>query len=335
MSNIAVADSIDDVKKTRTECVSDPAWMKVRVEHVIEESNTVRSYVLVPTDSTMLPASGPGDHVKLRLPNGLVRQYSLCSNSSGEAYTIGVARAAESRGGSRWIHESLNVGDSIECSPPSSSFPVAEDASLHVMFAGGIGITPFLSMIEHFQSINARFRLYYLARRRTSAAFVKKIETSCADQAMLYFSDDNQNRLFDVEAEIVALPEGAHVYCCGPAPLMQAVRDAKSTLPETHFHFEAFVSPADASDESPFVVDLSVSKLRIAVAPGQTILNALRQNNVYAPSSCETGTCGTCVVPYSNGAVQHKDMCLTAQARQSYMAVCVSRASSDSITIAL
>jgi ferredoxin len=163
---------------------------------------------------------------------------------------------------------------------------------------------------------------------------VKKIEAS-ADHTVLYFSDDNQNRLFDVEAEIAALPEGAHVYCCGPAPLMQAVRDAKSTLPETHFHFEAFVSPADASDASPFVVDLLISKLRIAVAPGQTILNALRQNNVYAPSSCETGTCGTCVVPYSNGAVQHKDMCLTAQARQSYMAVCVSRASSDSITIAL
>lgn len=326
---------MDDVKKTRIECASDTAWMNVRVERVVEESNTVRSYVLVPTDRALLPASGPGDHIKLRLPNGLVRQYSLCSNSSGGGYTIGVARAAGSRGGSRWIHESLEVGDSIECSPPSNSFPVAEDASLHVMFAGGIGITPCLSMIEHFQSINAAFRLYYLARRRTSAAFVKKIEASCADRTVLYFSDDNQNRLFDVEAEIAALPDGAHVYCCGPTPLMQAVRDAKSTLPETHFHFEAFVSSADASHESPFVVDLLVSKLRIAVAPGQTILDALRQNNVYAPSSCETGTCGTCVVPYSKGAVQHKDLCLTAQARQSYMAICVSRASSDSITIGL
>jgi phthalate 4,5-dioxygenase reductase subunit len=302
---------------------------------MIEESDTVRSYVLVPADGALLPASGPGDHVKLRLPNGLVRQYSLCSNSTGEVYVIGVARAAESRGGSRWIHESLGVGDSIECSPRSNSFPVAEDASLHVMFAGGIGITPFLSMIEHFQRIDARFRLYYLARSRASAAFVKAIEASFAGQAVLYFSDDNQNRLFDVEAEIAALPEGAHVYCCGPAPLMQAVRDAKSPLPETNFHFEAFVSPADTSDESPFVVDLSVSKTRIAVAPGQTILNALRQYNVYVPTSCETGTCGTCVVAYSQGSVRHKDMCLTAQARQSYLAVCVSRASSESITIAL
>jgi ferredoxin-NADP reductase len=73
---------------------------------------------------------------------------------------IGVARAAESRGRSRWILEPLGLGDSIECSQPSNSFPVAEDASLHVMFAGGIVITPFLSMIEYFQrspSIPAHF----------------------------------------------------------------------------------------------------------------------------------------------------------------------------------
>ncbi len=88
----------------------------------------------------------------------------LCENSQGRSYKIAVGLAQEGRGGSRWIHESLRLGTTLLASAPSNSFPVAPNAQLHVMFAGGIGITPFLSMIQHFRETGARFKLFYLAR---------------------------------------------------------------------------------------------------------------------------------------------------------------------------
>lgn len=123
-------------------------WFPLRVRSMTAESPNVRSFILVAKDGSGLPPSEPGTHIKLKLPKGLYRQYSLCENSQGRSYQIAVGLAQEGRGGSRWIHESLRLGTTLLASAPSNSFPVAPNAQLHVMFAGGIGITPFLSMIQ-------------------------------------------------------------------------------------------------------------------------------------------------------------------------------------------
>ncbi|MFL9900846.1 MOSC domain-containing protein [Paraburkholderia fungorum] len=310
-------------------------WLSLRVKSMTEESPDVRSFTLVAKDGGRLPPSEPGAHIKLKLPNGLERHYSLCENSQGHSYKIAVGLAKESRGGSRWIHESLRLGTTLLASVPSNSFPVAPNAQLHVMFAGGIGITPFLSMIQHFRETGARFRLFYLARSEQTAPFLDELGNLRASEVRFHFTNGDSTRRLDIGAIMNALDETAHVYCCGSALLMDAVRHAPAKLPASNYHFEAFAPIANADHARPFTVQLASSGKSFAVSARHSILEVLRDNAIDVPSSCESGSCGTCVVTYSQGEVDHHDVCLTAGARKSQLAVCVSRAVTDSITLEL
>jgi MOSC domain-containing protein YiiM/ferredoxin-NADP reductase len=311
------------------------AWLSLRVRSMTEESPDVRSFVLVAEDGGVLPPSEPGAHIKLKLPNGLERHYSLCENSQGRSYKIAVGLAQDGRGGSRWIHESLRLGATVLASVPSNSFPVAPNAQLHVMFAGGIGITPFLSMIQHFRETGARFKLFYLARSERTAPFLDELGNLRASEVRFHFTEGDSTRRFDVGAIINALDDTAHVYCCGSASLMEAVRNAPTKLPASNYHFEAFAPIADTDLARPFTVQLASSGESFAVSARQSILEVLRANAVNVPFSCESGSCGTCVVAYSDGKVDHNDFCLSADARKSHLAICVSRAATDSITVDL
>src|SRR5438045_3920926 len=100
-------------------------------------------------DGEALPAYEPGAHIDLHLPNGLIRQYSLVlARPHPSAYTVGIKRDAASRGGSRFIHEQLRVGDVVKISAPRNNFPLKADASHATLFAGGIGITPIWCMVQ-------------------------------------------------------------------------------------------------------------------------------------------------------------------------------------------
>jgi ferredoxin-NADP reductase/MOSC domain-containing protein YiiM len=310
-------------------------WLSLRVRSITEESPNVRSFILVANDGGGLPPSEPGAHIKLKLPNGLERQYSLCENSKGRSYRIAVGLEQEGRGGSRWIHESLRLGATLLACAPSNSFPIAPNAQLHVMFAGGIGITPFLSMIQHFRKTGAPFRLFYLARSKEAAPFLDELGNLRASEVQFHFTDGDSTKRLDIGAIINGLDETAHVYCCGPASLMDAVRNAPTKLPASNYHFEAFAPVANAGHARPFTVQLASSGKSVAVSARQSILEALRANGIDVPSSCESGSCGTCVVAFNQGEVDHNDTCLTAGARKSHLAVCVSRAASDSITLEL
>jgi ferredoxin-NADP reductase/MOSC domain-containing protein YiiM len=310
-------------------------WRSLRVRSMTAESPDVRSFVLVAEDGGGLPPSEPGAHIKLKLPNGLERQYSLCENSHGGSYKIAVGLAQEGRGGSKWIHESLRLGTTVLASAPSNSFPVAPNAQLHVMFAGGIGITPFLSMIQHFRQTGARFKLFYLARSEQTTPFLDELGNLRASEVRFHFTDGDSTRRFDVGAIIKALDETAHVYCCGSTSLMDAVRNAPTKLPAANYHFEAFAPTANADLARPFNVRLASSGESFAVSARQSILEVLRANAINVPSSCESGSCGTCVVGYSQGEVDHNDFCLSGEARKSNLAICVSRAATDSITLEL
>ncbi|WP_144161340.1 MOSC domain-containing protein [Paraburkholderia sp. BCC1885] len=314
---------------------ADDGWMRLRVRSVTLESSRVRSFILAPEKGSRLPVSQPGAHVRLKLPNGLERQYSLCENSDGRYYKIAVALDQNSRGGSRWMHTEPGLGDILLVSPPSNSFSVVPDADHHLMIAGGIGITPFLSMIQHFRAIGARFRLVYLGRSETDAPFVEELGNLRASEVRFHFNDGDATRRFDLQGLLESLDESTHVYCCGPNALMDAVRHAKTKLPASHFHFEAFASTAEPGSAQPFIAHLAKSGRSIAAPANQTLLEALRKNGVEVPSSCETGSCGTCVIGYSKGRVEHNDICLHQSSRDSLLAVCVSRATSGEITLDL
>ena len=128
-------------------------------------------------DGEALPAYEPGAHIDLHLPNGLVRQYSLVlGKPDPSAYTVGIKRDLASRGGSRFIHESLRVGDVIKISVPRNNFPLKEDTRHVTLFAGGIGITPIWSMVQRLAERGRSWKLHYSCRARADMAFLKALE---------------------------------------------------------------------------------------------------------------------------------------------------------------
>src|SRR4051812_40337300 len=151
--------------------------LQVRLESVTYATRDIQVYAFVRPEGGLLPAVSPGAHVDIHLPNGIARSYSLLQASeSPERYVIGVKRDPNSRGGSRYMHEELRVGTTLDLSPPRNHFPLTEDAAHTVLIAGGIGITPILCMAERLESIGASFELWYASRSRADLAFLPELE---------------------------------------------------------------------------------------------------------------------------------------------------------------
>ncbi|WP_186828379.1 PDR/VanB family oxidoreductase [Pseudomonas chlororaphis] len=278
-----------------------------------------------------LPPFTPGAHIELHLPDGLVRQYSLCDDARRrDRYRVGVGLAPASRGGSRYIHQELRVGDLLEVTPPRNHFPLCEDATELVFFAGGIGITPILSMILWCEANDRPWHLFYLVRSRERAAFLEPF-AAYADKVTLH-TDEEAGALFDVAATVARLPAQAHLYTCGPMPLMLAVEAAAKKYPAEQVHFEWFsprqIDPAQA--DAPFTLKLARSGQCLEVPADRSILQVLEANGVRVESSCREGTCASCETRVLSGVPEHRDSVLSTAERSSNrtLMVCVSRACS-------
>jgi vanillate O-demethylase ferredoxin subunit len=284
-----------------------------------------------------LPAFAPGAHIELQLPNGLRRHYSLCNTPDGaDHYQIAVGLADASRGGSSYIHQSIATGDVVVASVPRNNFPLTEDAERYQFIAGGIGITPILPMIRWCEANGRDWRLIYLLRSRARAAFLRELECF-GDRIRVHF-DDEAGGVFDIRAALSSVTGGTHIYCCGPAPLMEAVESATAGRDPALVHFEWF-SPRDQTgrDRAGFTVILARSGRRIAIPAGKTILETLEAHSLSIPFSCREGLCATCETAVLDGTPDHRDQILTPDERDSgkVMMICVSRALTDTITLDL
>ena len=294
------------------------ATLTVRVIQKNTEALDIDSFELVAADGQPLPAFSAGSHVDVHLPGGLIRQYSLC-NSSGEnhRYQIAVLKDANSRGGSKAMHEQVKVGDVLQISAPKNHFMLAHEATRHLFLAGGIGVTPILCMAERLTTTGADFQMHYCTRSAERTAFRARItESGLAPKVTFYFDDAVPEHKLDI-AELLAKPEtGVHVYVCGPKGFMNAVLDTArgSGWSEAQLHYEFFgadVSPV-ATDES-FEVQVASSGQIVTVGKEQTILDALAAAGVEILSSCEQGVCGTCLTRVIEGVPDHRDMYLTPE----------------------
>lgn len=304
-------------------------------------SQNVVSVDLSPINGEELPVFEPGAHIDLHLQNGLVRQYSLFhSPSQRNQYRVAILRAEQSRGGSDWVHRNLQVGDVISISEPKNVFQLEKEASKHVLFAGGIGITPLLSMAESLSDKTQEFELHYSARSRRDAAFVKEISSSSwANHAELYFSDEG--RRVDADAIFATLAPSAHVYVCGPERYIEYILDTarKVNWPESQVHRELFQAPKSgaASENTAFEIRLSNSGLTLDVPAELTVLEVLTQAGVDVPFSCEEGVCGTCITPVLDGIPDHRDHYLTEKEKacNREFLPCCSRSKTRSLTLDL
>src|SRR5688572_21197848 len=151
-------------------CMSPAKIMKLTVANAFDVATGVRQYVLRPTAREALPAWTPGAHLDLRLPDGRMRQYSLCGDPQARGeYRIAVKRDDTGRGGSRWIHEHVKPGDTLEFSAPENNFQLATAAERHIFVAGGIGITPILPMVRAAKEAGTPFTLHFCAGSESEA----------------------------------------------------------------------------------------------------------------------------------------------------------------------
>ncbi|WP_406140480.1 PDR/VanB family oxidoreductase [Streptomyces sp. NBC_01089] len=270
-----------------------------------------------------LDAWAPGAHLDLVLPSGLVRQYSLCGDPADRtAYTVATRLIEDGRGGSREVHEQLHEGAEIEVRGPRNRFPLVEAAS-YVFVAGGIGITPVLPMVRAAEAAGARWRLVYCGRTRASMPFLAEAERlTGGDPGRVTVVP--QDELGHPRLDFAADPPGTAYYCCGPEGLLTAVTAA---LPAgATLHLERFAPRAAAADSDSFDVELLRSGRTVTVAPGSTVLAAVRAEVPNVPYSCEQGFCGTCQQRVVAGEIDHRDDLLTDAERDGSMLICVSRA---------
>ena len=203
---------------------------------------------------------------------------------------MGVKLDAKTRGGSRWLHEQARVGALFQVGGPRNNFPLAEDAAHTVLIAGGIGVTPVWCMAQRLDAIGARFELHYAVRTRADAAFLAELE-AMAPRARLHV-DAGAEGVLDVAAIVAAAPTDAHLYCCGPAPMMAAFEAATADRPAGQAHVEYFSAAPPAPIQGGFVVSLARSGRKFVIPPGTTILETLRKAGLTLTSSCEQGVCG-------------------------------------------
>jgi vanillate O-demethylase ferredoxin subunit len=301
--------------------------MKMGVVDVRAVTDTVRTFTLRHPRHGHLPTPAPGSHVDLHLPNGQIRQYSLCGDPDDDTvYQIAVKREDDGRGASRWIHDNVAVGCTIPVSAPRNNFRLAQ-ADRHIFIAGGIGITPILPMVRHLTRRNVPFELHYCAHEERSAPFLEMLRDVCgAHRLTTYFSAPGTERL-NVEGLLKSVMPGTHVYCCGPQRLTQAFRAAANNWPESYVHCEVFKPTLDENFVAePFDVKLASTGEVLRVPANKSALDVLRAHGIGLPSSCEFGICGACACRFVDGTVIHRDSVLDVTARQDQMILCVSRA---------
>lgn len=288
-----------------------------------------------------LPEFTPGSHLQVKTPSGQLRQYSLCNDpEERDRYVIAVKREDQGRGGSISMVDQLKDGDMLEVGKVENLFALDPRARSLVLIAGGIGITPLLSMVRQLKAEGERkFRLYYLARDPESTAFLAEL-SSPELKALVNVHHDggDPGQAYDLwpVLEKPGALTGTHVYCCGPKGLMDAVRDMTGHWPASSVHFESFGGDTKVhADDQPFTVQLARSGLRLQVPVGRSILEVAREQGIQVPSSCESGTCGTCKTRMLEGEADHRDLVLLDEEKSDHIMVCVSRARSGELVLDL
>lgn len=313
--------------------------LTLRVERSESAADGIQLIEFRDPSGAELPAFTPGAHLAIRVPSGAMRTYSLCNDPQERArYVVAVKRDAKGRGGSVSLIDGVRPGDTIQVAPPRNLFELVATAPSYIFVAGGIGITPILSMIHHLRATGDKpFQLYYLTRNAPGTAFLPELsDPASRGHVTVHHDNGDPDQAFDLWP-VFEEPTKAHIYCCGPRPLMDAVRDMTGHWPEPAVHFEDFGSDLvrPRADDVPFTIQLGRGGATLPVPVGTSILEVLRAHGQRVPSSCESGTCGTCRTAVLEGKPDHRDLVLTDAERRATMMICVSRAKSDVLVLDL
>ncbi len=290
-----------------------------------------------------LPRWTSGSHVDLdcgTTTDGepLSRQFSLCGAPDADTYDIAVLKEDEGRGGSRWLHDHATPGATLRLRGPRNHFRLDPEARQLVLVAGGIGITPVLAHADAAKGVGTDYHLHYAGRSAADTAFLDRLERDHRGHYTAYLGE--QGDRLDLSTLLAELPEGAQVYACGPQRMIEQLEQLAEQLPGEALHIEHFSSTLaglDPAKEHGFDVVLQDSGLTLPVAADQTVLEALRGENIDIQSDCEEGLCGSCEAVVLDGAVDHRDVVLTRSEKRAgtRMMTCCSRARGSRLVLQL
>jgi ferredoxin-NADP reductase len=297
----------------------------------------VVSLTLTHPGGARLPDWTPGSHIDLVLPEGTTRQYSLCGDRwDAHTYRIAVLREPAGRGGSAYVHDRLSPGDHVGVGGPRNHFPLVPSEK-YLFIAGGIGITPLLPMVRQAELLGTKWQLLYGGRTRSSMAFDEELMEAYGERVHIVPQDELG--MLDLAAWLGAPQPDTKVYSCGPAPLLAAVEAACVAWPPYALRTERFAAATQAAPvrTAPFEVELRRTGRTVNVTPDVSVLEAVRRAGVDVLSSCEQGTCGTCLTPVLEGRPDHRDSVLAdhERAANDCMFLCVSRSCGDRLVLDL
>lgn len=314
--------------------------MAVRVTAVESVAASIKRFTLERIDGASMPMFAPGAHVVVSMiDDGRLRRnpYSLMSSPGNlRNYQISVLRVEQSRGGSAFLHEKVGVGDELTVSQPLDLFPVDALGRRNLFVAGGVGITPFIPMMDVLNSTGRPFELYYSIRSREHGAYWEQLAALYG--ARVKVSVDDEGDRVDYRALLINQPLGTHLYVCGPRPMIDHVLGVARSLgwADENLHFELFLAPPPGE---PFQVDLVRSGKSFIVGEHQSLLEAVEAQGVDAPYLCRGGACGQCetTVLAADGQLLHNDIFLTDDEKASGTRImpCVSRFVGAGITLDL
>lgn len=318
--------------------MSNSALRHVRVAAIERVADRIKRFELVPEDGLEFAAFSAGSHVVVTMRDGkrtFRNPYSLMGSPfECDRYQISVLHAPQSRGGSTYMHEVVAEGARLEVSDPVNLFPLIHLARKHIMIAGGIGITPFIAMLEQLAFANANFELHYAVRSSSGGAYLDRLERRGG--VRIYRSDRGER--IDLTSILQSQPLGTHLYVCGPQRMTDCVLQTarEEGWPDEDVHCERFLAPPPGA---PFTIKLARTGQKIHVGEHQSILEALEQAGVDAPFLCRGGACGQCIteVLEARGRIRHNDHYLSPeeQCRGDRIATCVSRLDGDCLTLDL
>lgn len=332
-------------KQRRRDEEARQQWREFRIVEKKRQTPRVVSLVLEAVEPVEDPNLESGSHVKLKLANGLVRNYSVVSGTLNR-FELGVALAeGGGRGASRYLHETAAEGDAVTVGRFTAGVPWGPSASNHVFVAGGIGVTAFLAMIEQMRNIHLSATLHYAVRSADDIPFRQRLDALAAqDGALVLYVGDGGGPRLDVAEIVRSLPWNSQLYFCGPRRMMdEALRVTRAAgMAEAEVHFEAFEADASGDPFEAAVVVKSPSgndwadgnntkveerQVTLQVGAEETLLEAMQKEFGVdkVPSSCEVGNCGTCKIRLREGQVHHRGTAITEAEKVGHMLSCVSR----------
>lgn len=304
----------------------------------------IKTFRLDPSNGGLLPGFEPGAHIRVDLPAGGDRAYSLINldpqancASGVPHYRVAVRLEDESTGGSRFMHQ-LAEGDRITIASPKNDFPLHQGDDPALLIAGGIGITPIVSMTAALAGRGGDYRLHYAGRNRGALAFVDELRELAGDRLAEHYDDEAETAL-DLKQLLSGPLESARIYVCGPKGMIEAVQQAahERGLPRDRVHFELFTNQAAAADSEAFEIELASTGEVLTVPPGKTIIEVLEEAGHDILYDCQRGDCGICQTTVISGTPDHRDVVLSEEEKASgtVMQICVSRAKTPRLVLEL